>query len=250
MINKTREGTLTNLLLNLFPKHSVYCKPASTAGKESLKNYCMKEKSRVAGPWGSTKKYLGKDLIMPNRFNPFQSKCLEYFFWLRVHDGDDRRADWYFDFFGESGKSKLAKYLAWKYPHECCMITAWKAWDILKIAAAHPGRILYIINLSKAKPADIGRQDLYNAIEGIKDGAWADTKGTAKQIFNNSAAVWVFCNHMPARDYMAQRRFTIRRVPKMPEHLIREPIIFEFGDACPVMTEEEIRTAETDYDFM
>lgn len=247
--DKTRDSTLTKILIKKFPGHSVYVGVASDAGKETLKHYCMKETSRVAGPWADCAQYLGSDLIMPENFNPFQKKAFEYFLWLLKHEGDDRRADWYFDGPGEGGKSKLAKYLAWKYAKHVCLITCWKAWDILKVAGAHPNRKLYIINLSKAKPSDIGRQDLYAAIEGIKDGMWTDTKGTAKQILMNSAAVWVFANHMPARDYMAQNRFVIRRVPPMPKHLKKEPLVFDFGDACPTMSEEEIRAAEAEYDF-
>lgn len=246
---KTRDGTLTNILIKKFEGHSVYCAPASDAGKETLKFYCMKEASRVAGPWADCEQYLGADLIMPQNFNPFQKKCLEYFLWLRKHEGDDRRTDWYYDGPGCGGKSKIAKYLAWKFPKEVCLITCWKAWDILKVAAAHPNRKLYIINLSKAKPQDIGRQDLYAAIEGIKDGMWTDTKGTAKQILMNSAAVWVFANHAPARKEMAQERFTIRKVPSMPEHMKKKPIVFDFGDACPIMSEEEIKRLEAEYDF-
>lgn len=243
---KKRDSALLKQLIELFPGCSCYCKPVATEGKRALERYCMKEESRVAGPWADSETYMGQDLIQPAQFNPFQKDCYEMFLWLLANDGgDDRRSDWFLDILGEGGKTKIAKWLAWKFPKKVCLITAWKAWDILKIAAAHPNRLLYIINLSKAKPGDIAKQDLYNAIEGIKDGAWADTKGTAKQVFMNSAQVWIMANHPPARSEMAQNRFTVRRVPRPPEKYRKKPVIYRMR-SCPVLSEAELDEIEAD----
>lgn len=159
-----------------------------------------------------------------------------------------RKIDWFFDAAGGGGKSRLAKYLAWNFPKKVCVIPTFKAWDILKLAAMQPNRQLYIINLAKSKPKDISKEELYNAIEGIKDGFYCDTKGAnVKSVFARIPMVWVFTNHMASRDCMAQKRFTIRKVPPMPASFVEEEDEFDFGECCPMMSEAEMAGAE--YDF-
>ena len=49
-------------------------KPASENGKETLKNYCMKETTRMDGPWADKPIYLGRDLI--KQLRPWQQSIV------------------------------------------------------------------------------------------------------------------------------------------------------------------------------
>ncbi len=108
-------------LADTFPGWSRRMDPASKAGSDKLKGYCMKKATRVAGPWTCRRVYLGQDLITPGTMNPFQRDLLKQF-----NDGDtDPRAFWWFvDRLGGSGKSSFTKYMAHHYPKRVGWCTA------------------------------------------------------------------------------------------------------------------------------
>ena len=75
--------------------------------------------------------------------------------------------------------------------HGVPTITGQKSWDILKLVGMEPNKRMYIINLPKASEKGIGRQDLYNALESMKDGNFTVTKGAdVKRVLMNPPHIW------------------------------------------------------------
>ena len=60
---KVKGGKKLGKLLSGLGLKGVTCKPASNAGKTALQLYCMKEETRVAGPFADHPLYLGRDIV-------------------------------------------------------------------------------------------------------------------------------------------------------------------------------------------
>ena len=80
------------------------CSIASANGKESLKSYCMKKDSRIAGPWADKPIYLGKDLI--TQLRPWQRAIVTLAANPNPHP---RKIHWFYDAIGGQGKSSVVK---------------------------------------------------------------------------------------------------------------------------------------------
>ncbi len=134
-------------------------------------------------------------------FTPFQAAILR----LYAQAPDNRWIVWFFCPEGGSGKSAIAKFMA--YHHKVPTITAEKSWDILKLVGLEPHRRMYIVNLPNCQEKGTGRQDLYRALEQIKDGSFAITKGSdVKRILMNPPHLVVFSNEPPNPLFMTQKR--------------------------------------------
>lgn len=217
---KKRPSQILKLFLKEFKSHSVHVAPVSTQGKLALKNYCMKLETRVAGPWSHKRIYLGSDLITIETMSPWQHDMHQMFLFAPIHS---RRSYWFWDPLGMGGKSKLAKFLGWTYKEDVEVITHQKSWDILKQVFAQQNKLLYIFNLTKAGRQDVQKSDLSDAIESIKDGMFGQCKGTnVGMTFMNIPQIWVFANHLPCYDDMAQKRWFVKKVPPLPAHMCQE----------------------------
>lgn len=232
-------------LRDIFKDWNVHIAPASNAGKESLKNYVSKDVCRVDGPWCDKRLYRGKDLIKQHEFTAAQNKFTELYH-APVHP---RRAYWFFDPAGGCGKSAWIKWLQYHHEEEVCVITAEKSWDIQKLAAEQRMKKLYIVNLAKARPKDIGRADLYNALEGIKDGHFTTTKGLpVETVLMNIPTVMVFSNTLPNLKMMTRKRWFIIRLYPSSKITLDVPDAVDWGvkgdGGCQSMTEEEMKCLE------
>lgn len=214
---------------------------ASTAGKNALKQYCMKADTRVAGPWSDKVIYLGEDLIKESQFTPFQKGVVR----LVLHKKPGNRASYWFHCpDGGSGKSAIAKWLA--YFHKIPTFTYAKAHDILFLASIFQGAKAYIVNLSKTKPADISEQELYNALEALKDGHFTSTKYKPLIVVQGRAHVIVFANHPPSLECMTRKRFIIKRLKPLPVEDIEDEDIFEACEGVEDMTAADVAMAHAE----
>lgn len=237
-VKRQRDSTLHKIANDNPMFKGMWIKPASTAGRAELKSYCMKVDTRIAGPWSDRKIYQGEDLITPEQFTDFQKKVTKLV--LTMSPGN-RASYWFFCKDGGSGKSAIAKYLA--YHHGIPMFTYAKAADILFLASIFQGSKAYIVNLSKSKPADVSENDLYNALEALKDGHFTSTKYKPVIVTQGRAHVIVFANHPPSLEAMTRKRFIVKRLKPLPLAQIEDEDLFENCEGVENMTEEDVAKA-------
>lgn len=209
---------------------------ASNAGRIALEDYCMKkDASFVEGPWFDKSRYRGEDLVQPGQWVSWQTRLDKF-----IHEvtPGKRKILWYYDPTGGSGKSAFAKYQSFTNGYLTCTFS--KAGDMLYLVAARQNKRCYLFNLSKTKPADISHQELYAALEAIKDGHFISMKFTPVSVLMRPCHVIVFSNSLPDCSAMTQCRIQVIKVPPLPAHLLEENFEFDFGD-CEVMTEQSIQ---------
>ena len=107
------------------------------------------------------------------------------------------------------------------YHHGVPTITAEKSWDILKLVGLEPNKRMCIVNLPNCQEKGTGRQDLYRALEQIKDGSFATTKGSdVKRILMNPPHLVVFSNEPPNPIFMTQKRMLAYELEPLPGNLL------------------------------
>ena len=191
---------------------SVRASPASTAGTESLKQYCMKKETRQAGPWADRKVYMGGDL--PATLRPWQVTVREIF----KTAPHKRRIYWYYDSAGGRGKSTLAKYL---YFHDNILtLTFGNAGDLLNLVSKLPPSEGYIFDLSRTKGGQSSMSDIYQAIESVKNGYFINTKYNTEVACFDIPHVVVFSNHKPDTSALSKDRWRIIDMSQMSQGII------------------------------
>jgi len=209
--------------------NGVEIQAASTNGREALAAYCMKQDTRVAGPWGDKKIYMGADLWPEERFLPWQKQMLLN---LRA-DPDDRTMFWVYDPIGNRGKTKFAKYLVFR--EDAVVLGFANSADALNLVSKMPGRKVYVWNLTRAKPASLSELDLYSAMESIKDGLFINTKYETKMVLMDPPHIVVFANHLPKQQHISADRWSIMQIDADTNHLtsVRQ-ILSEHAAAMPL----------------
>jgi len=81
--------------------------PSSNDGREALKRYCMKEDSRVLGPFADRKLYKGERIPHYDKLARWQQSLVDM---VRKRP-DDRTIVWFHDKIGGSGKRVVGDYL-------------------------------------------------------------------------------------------------------------------------------------------
>jgi len=202
----------------------ISCTPASTAGIQALAKYAMKAATRQAGPWTcepETAQQRMHKLWLASQppLRPWQATAMKYI----LEHRSDRQIIWYSDPIGAAGKTTLAKHLA--ALHGAAFFSFADARSILDVAAKylelhpceHIGQRIMIFDLSKSKPKDTAWQDIYSALESIKNGFFTTSKGMdMKSVFCFSPTVVVFANQEPMVSAMAQDRFSVVPVSTAP----------------------------------
>jgi len=227
----TGERKRTTALLKLirspendWAKWSMKLSKASAAGITALKSYAMKEESRMAGPWADKKIYLGADLINKIQFTRDQLTLHNY---MKNIEPSKRYSFWVYCPKGGSGKSAILKWLCYHYGWPA--FTWASAKDILYLVSEFQGKRAYMINLGKTKPADVSNQELYAAIEGIKDGMFTSTKYKPKMVMQAPAHVVVFSNQLPNPAMLTRCRIKIIQWKPLPRHLLEDHDDFDWG---------------------
>lgn len=206
---KLRPQTLATTL-NGQGMYGIHISPASGAGKEALKTYCMKDETRVAGPWKDTD---------PKVLTAAESKRLQLidpdhlYAWQRtVRDAiigpcGDRKIDWLVDTGGNAGKSSFGKLMV-AQGHALLLPFA-DAKDANNLVVNAGERKAYIFDLTRTKPAAISADDTYSVMEQIKNGYIVNTKYQTKIHIQPPAHVWVFANRPPRFSALSGDRWAV-----------------------------------------
>lgn len=203
---KTRSQALGRTLGSDFP--GIDFRPCSAKGKDALKRYCMKEDTRVQGPWASASVYTGRDL--PTELFPWQKSVKNT---IVDHPPDRRKIYWFYDKAGGSGKSTFAKYMF--FHHQVITITFGDAKDLLHLVSKFPGRKAYLFDLSRTKGGKTSMSDIYQALEAIKNGYFCSTKYDSSYVAMDIPHVFVFSNHFPKVDALSYDRWVIVDLSKV-----------------------------------
>jgi len=174
----------------------------SNAGKLALANYCMKNDTRIAGPWADTPIYLGKDL--PIKLFEWQQELLDIY----NTDPDDRKILWIFNEQGNAGKTKFCKYMSFYY--EAIKLGYGNAGDLLNLISKVGYKKLINVDLTRSRPKDFHSGDIYSAIESLKDGHFINTKYETKEVIMDIPHVFVFCNQLPDWECISMDRWDVR----------------------------------------
>ena len=196
-------------------------KPCSRRGRQALHDYCMKEDTRVKGPWGKRDIYLGQDLECMDNPRPFQAECIDYV----KSPGNDRQILYIYNRDGNNGKSKLHKYLV--YHKLAKSVPLGNATQIkANIVAQGPAKC-YLIDLPRTRGSTEKLGDLYSAIEKIKDGeVECGMYGKHLQLLMMPPKIIVFSNQPPIIQLLSRDRWNIKRITE-DYKLTSEPETFE-----------------------
>lgn len=176
-------------------------RPCSGAGKQALSKYCMKDESRVAGPWADKPIYMGTDL--PTTLWSWQRKLEEYL----LGPVNPREVIVIVDERGDGGKSAFRKYMY--FHHKILGVTFGKASDLLNLVFKMPPTGAYIFNLTRSQPKDASINDIWSTIEDIKDGYVVNTKYETGVMTMDPPHVVVMCNFHPKLEGMSADRWNI-----------------------------------------
>lgn len=198
--SKTRASQLAQEIRVLLDyEGSLYCQPASVAGKTRLKHYCMKTDTRVSGPWmdrvpRNAEEYDGSDVqcVEDDPF-PWQADIIE-----RISRAPHpRRINCVVDEKGNMGKTTLQKYLCWKgLSIQVPIGTAAQ----LKTYLCNKGRgpPCYMINFNRCMGKEQTYRDVLTVCEDLKAGWVQPTMyGGGKDLLMPRPHVWIFCNSAP-----------------------------------------------------
>lgn len=220
----------------------MHMRPASAKGVNALSEYCMKAESRVAGPWSDSPLYLGADLITRDQMSKQQSNFLNYLDACDPVKHSHRCIEWIYDPVGGSGKSAFKKWC--QYHRKWVGFTYAAAKDILYIVSKFPNRRVYFFNLSKTRSSEVSENELYAALESVKDGDFLSTKYIPEQIMMNPAHAVVFANHVPKAGTLTRGRLRVHKWDPLPASMIKSKFEWDFGGT--VMTEQELSDAQAE----
>ena len=194
----------------------VTVKVASDAGKEKLKMYCMKDDTRIAGPWADRPIYMGKDLAcmkLPYEWQKDMQEIIE-------SDPDDRTVYWIDDGTGSVGKSKFCKYNRLK--KKCVRIPLGNATQLKTNVIANGPSRCYVVDLPRTIGSTEKMQDLISAIEEVKNG-WVVSAmhGKCHELLMEPPHVIVFSNMPPPFSLMSADRWKVYKIDTMFKTLVR-----------------------------
>lgn len=177
---------------------------ASKAGTASLQTYCLKDRTRVAGPWADRPIYRGQDL--PSTLFPWQSAIVS----IIGDTPDSRIIYWIYDPTGCTGKSVLTKIICYKF--KGCLLTYSNTKDLAYVAAKSPTALVYAVDLPRCKPKDNNLKDLFATLEQLKNGMIFSTKYVPETVFRLPPHVIVFSNYLPNLSLISMDRWKIAKV--------------------------------------
>lgn len=227
-LNLTKKITKDSLG-RMFGLHmpGVSVRPASDAGTEALKTYCMKSDTRVAGPW-KDHKASQTDKEKPTLWDVPVVNGDPLFRWQQtIYDEvkdkcyDNRTINWVVDLTGRIGKSSLAKYLY--HTLGIPILPYAKASDLVNFVYEHCGKLAYFFDLNRTKPTDFTSNDIYSTLETIKNGMIFNGKYKTGIKMMDPPHVWVFANFCPNVQKLTNDRWKIWEVLNKKLHPYTAP---------------------------
>lgn len=199
---KNRSGALKNSIKSIFP--AIHFSPASNTGKLALQSYVMKTDTRMDGPWGKRAIYTGRDIWPEEKWPQWQVDLKNY---LLTELPDERVIQWIFDDKGGQGKSKFVKWIEWQkhgmgFDYE-------SAQNLKFVVCENPPQRVYLFDCTKSAPKGIAIEELYCALEAIKNGRIRHGKYKGGAIMMDTPHVVVFANFKPDSTKMTQGRFNV-----------------------------------------
>lgn len=188
--------------------------------EEKSIQYCLKEESRTRGPWSSDSSYNGSDIVGSALLSPWQKCVVDY-----VTDPEDpcnREILWIHDPIGGTGKSSLAKYLAF---HHGAALYGWVIAKNITHSVAQLKRDprIFVFDLTRTQPAQFSTGDMYSAIESIKNGVAISSMYESPSKFFKPPHVVVLSNQLPNSAAVSKDRWTVttlvdedRMIDKLP----------------------------------
>jgi len=183
-----------------------------TVGKEHQKEsfYCMKAQTRIEGPWTD------KDVLqyVPKRMRdivlyPYQQKIWDNY------GLDDRYINFVYNPKGGGGKSTIAILASLKLGYIYLPFLR----DYEKLMEVMLCECLGKTNDPKCVIMDMPRaiskdklEDVYGALESIKNGFLFDTRYHYKKCLIEPPNVWVFSNKPPVRNHLSDDRWRLWRI--------------------------------------
>jgi hypothetical protein len=212
------------------------CSPASNNGKQQLKHYCMKEDTKVDGPWmdrpAPPAEYDGQDVqcIESSPF-PWQKFIIDEI----KKKPKARTINCVVDPAGCMGKSTLQKYLLWKKRVIQVPIgtAAQLKTYIGNVIKAGVPTNCFMINFNRCMGKENTYRDVLTVVESLKVGVIIPTMyGGTSPILFNIPHVWIFCNEAPPRkclspdmwkfwQYSPTTKSIVPFEPKEPEKVSR-----------------------------
>lgn len=122
-----------------------------------------------------------------------------------------RKVLWLVDFAGCGGKSTFAKWQCFTRKRAVCFSYG-KGNDLLHLASKHGAQRVFFFDLTRAKASDLGVQDLYQAIEQIKNGHIMSGKYEGTTLLFKRPHVVVFSNQEPQREHLSADRWDVRYI--------------------------------------
>lgn len=187
---------------------SLYLEPASTEGKEALKNYCMKKETRIAGPWADHPVYMGQDLPNPLMLYDWQKTILS-----EVKKAPDNRTlNWVYDPDGNKGKSMFCKFMTYHYKYPTLQFADAK--DLANLIIKNYYKKAYFFDLTRTKPAQYSSRDIYSIMESLKNGMVQNTKYETQTLLMGPPHVWIFSNQPPKMGNLTCDRWKVWTITK------------------------------------
>lgn len=181
--------------------------------------YVHKPESRVHGPWDSdglnpvsaarTAALLKLRTAVLDAPRPFQKFIIDHM----AGEPDGRSINILYDPIGCSGKSALALALELKSPNDVAVLGHGHGRHLTDLLFSHKDRKCYIFDLTRAKPADIHRDDLYSVIEQCCcNGKILKQFGSTGAHRQPPSHAWVFTNTLPNLSAASTDRWKIYRI--------------------------------------
>lgn len=146
-------------------------------------------------------------VIETQKLYPWQQQVVN----LIKEEPNDRTINWYYEIYGNSGKSALVKYLC--YNHGAIILSN-KGSDmkymIVKYYEKHH-KYPEIIIIDIPRSIDL-QYFSYTAVEEIKNGCFFSSKYECEQVLMNSPHILVFSNEEPEYSKMSNDRWNVNKI--------------------------------------
>lgn len=207
---KTRCPTLAGQIGSAEHLPGITIREASIAGKNAIRYYCSKDKTRVAGPFSNQPLQM---VTAPSEWDlkeiesapyPWQRDMIAL---MKKKCSDDRKIHWVYDPQGCSGKTKLIKFLCAK--KLAIPVQYGPARDLMNVIYNNKGSNAYVFDLTRAKPGSMPGDDIYSVMEAAKNGMVQNTKyETGWAVFDPPHMV-VFANVKPEFKKLTMDRWQV-----------------------------------------
>ncbi len=208
----------------LFPDSGISLRPTVTDNIKGPAFYCMKEQTRVDGPWTE------KDFKIPKRklkciekmkekgLYPWQEEILSH-----LEEYDARTIHVVIDREGNNGKSWIFKWLIHELEAGFIPASCNSPEDLIAFAMCFPDKKTYVVDMPRAmKKTKLS--GFYSAIETIKNGILYDKRYHGKMLLMDEPNILVFTNTPPKKMYLSLDRWKMWTIKN------NELVIFKYDE--------------------